>query len=124
MNLIDDFGLLFLLCLFITCFLFILFGLITVRKLRKNPATKNHLGVQFVHGWDILNVARALSLPKWLLEKHKNSAVSFLRADYQILHQHTSQFDRLLAKIFYGIYLLTGLFGFAAILLDYLGWLE
>ncbi len=36
---------------FITCILFVLFGQITVRKLRKNPETKNHLGVQFVHGW-------------------------------------------------------------------------
>jgi len=42
---------------FIAGFLFVLFGQITVRKLRKNPATKNELGVEFLSGWDIINVA-------------------------------------------------------------------
>lgn len=39
--------------------LYVAFGQITVRKLRKTPATKDKLGVEFASGWDILNVAGA-----------------------------------------------------------------
>ncbi len=49
---------------FIGCILFVIFGLVTVRKLRKNPETKHALGIEFASGWDILNVAGALSLSK------------------------------------------------------------
>ena len=47
--------------------LFIIFGQVTVRKFRKNPAMKHELGVEFLSGWDIFNVAQALSMPRSLL---------------------------------------------------------
>ena len=43
---------------FVVMLLYLLFGQITVRKLRKNPETKQSLGIEFVSGWDILNVAQ------------------------------------------------------------------
>ncbi|WP_236701395.1 hypothetical protein [Thalassomonas viridans] len=43
---------------------FVLFEQITVRKLRKNPKTKDVLGLEFMSGWDILNTAQALAMPK------------------------------------------------------------
>ena len=46
---------------FVACILFVIFGQVTVRKLRKNPETKHELGLEFAGGWDILNVAQALS---------------------------------------------------------------
>lgn len=52
------------------------FGQMTVRKLRKNPKTKDILGLEVISGWDIINVAQAFSLPRrWLLKIEK---VSFL----------------------------------------------
>lgn len=51
---------------FITSVLFVIFGQVTVRKLRKNPETRHELGIGFASGWDITNVAQALSLPEFL----------------------------------------------------------
>ncbi len=56
---------------FISAVLFVIFGQVTVRKLRKNPETKYELGIEFTSGWDILNVAQALSLPAVLEKKIK-----------------------------------------------------
>ncbi|MBL1259448.1 MAG: hypothetical protein COB33_002820 [Thiotrichaceae bacterium] len=50
--------------MFIACILFVILGQVTVRKLRKIPATKHELGIEFTSGWDILNVAQALSIPE------------------------------------------------------------
>jgi len=48
---------------FSSAILYVVFGQVTVRKLIKNPETKHELGVEFVSGWDIVNVAQALSIP-------------------------------------------------------------
>ena len=61
---------------FIAWILFVIFGQITVRKLRKNPETKHELGIEFVSGWDIFNVAQALSLPAALEKRLKNKKKS------------------------------------------------
>lgn len=95
------------LCL-IASILYIAFGQITVRKLRKNPDTKHSLGVVFASGWDILNVAGALSAPKWLRDRYKKSSLAFLAADADVIYQHTNRFDRVLARIFYGCFILAG----------------
>ena len=59
--------------------LFIMFGQITVRKLRKYPETINALGTEFASGWDIINVAQALAIPKsWARKIKKISIVSTL----------------------------------------------
>lgn len=89
---------------FICLVLYILFGQLTVRKLRKNPLTKNNLGIEFASGWDILNVAGALSTPRWLREKLEASSLSMFSANYQVLYEHTTIFDRILARIFWGFY--------------------
>ncbi len=88
----------------IAAILYVLLGQITVRKLRKNPDLKNKLGFEFVSGWDILNVAGALSTPRWLREKLSSSSLSGLSANYQLLHENTSKFDRVLARIFWFFY--------------------
>lgn len=93
---------------FITCILYVLFGQLTVRKLRKNPETKDQLGVEFAGGWDILNVAAALSRPKWLSNKYKNSRLSGLAANSSILYRNTTLFDRVLARIFWFSYVVSG----------------
>ena len=87
--------------LFLAMILFIVFGQVTMRKLRKNPKTKNELGLELASGWDILNVAGSLFWPKWLNKKLKNTPLSSLYADADILNKHVNLFDKLLAKVFY-----------------------
>ena len=53
--------------------LFVIFGQVTVRKLRKNPETRDRLGVSLVSGWDIVNVAGALALPRVITERKAKS---------------------------------------------------
>jgi hypothetical protein len=81
--------------------IYIIFGQVSVRKLRKNPITKKSLGLEFVSGWDIFNVAFSLSYPVWMREVAKKSPLSFLEADYDAIYPYTTRFDRALAKIVY-----------------------
>ncbi|MBN7820832.1 hypothetical protein J0A65_13215 [Bowmanella sp. Y57] len=93
---------------FITCILFVLFGQLTVRKLRKKPEVKDKLGIEFASGWDILNVASALCRPKWMDNRYKKSRLSGLAANAEVLYQHTTLFDRILARIFWYSYVMSG----------------
>lgn len=89
--------------IFFSMILFVLFGQITVRRLRKNPETKDSLGVSFASGWDILNVAQALTLPKHVTRRINNNSAGF-EADPDLLYKHTTVFDRVLARIFYVLF--------------------
>ena len=102
---------------FISCILFVIFGQVTVRKLRKNPETKHALGIEFASGLDILNVAQALSLPAALEKRLKNKE---FHANADLLYKHTTVFDRVLARVFYTLFVLSG---FALILLMILDWI-
>jgi len=97
------------LALLLTMVLFVLFGQVTVRKLRKNPETKLELGMELVSGWDILNVAQSLALPIKLVRKFRTTPLSFMSSDPDLLIQHTSKFDRILACVFYWTYVMTGI---------------
>ncbi len=87
---------------FIGCVLFVIFGQVTVRKLRKNPETRHELGIEFASGWDITNVAQALSLPKFLQKRVKNKA---FHANPDVLYKYTTVFDRVLARTFYWLWM-------------------
>ncbi len=105
MDLLEILVSLIMLFTFISAILFVIFGQVTVRKLRKNHETKDYLGVEFASGWDILNVAQALSIPKCIKEKFKQSKFSFFFADTDLIYKHTNKLDRFLARIFYFFYL-------------------
>lgn len=109
---------------FIVMLLYILFAQVTVKKLRKNPETKEHLGMEFVSGWGIINVAQALAMPSWIMRKFKKAKLSFLYANVDILTKHTNKFDRLLACAFYWLMMLSGLFMAFWALLDIIGLLD
>lgn len=68
----------------LSCFLYVLFGQITVRKLRKNPKTQSVLGANLISGWDIINVAEALACPEFLAENIRKSSLSFLYANSKV----------------------------------------
>lgn len=94
---------------FIALILYVIFGQVTVRKLRNNPNTKDALGIEFASGWDILNVAKAFAMPKGITKKWKKSAQSAFYADIDLLYKHTNKLDRILGAVFYWIYVFTGL---------------
>ncbi|MBI3561649.1 MAG: hypothetical protein HY080_08045 [Gammaproteobacteria bacterium] len=87
--------------------LFVVFGEYTVRRLRKKPELKDILGFEYVNGKDIINVGMALSFPRKLMRKARQSKLSFMFADADILYQHTSRVDRWLARIFTYSYFFT-----------------
>lgn len=79
----------------------VVFGQVTVRKLRRNPATRDGLGTQFVHGGDIVLVAQALTWPRRLQERAENGSLGFLVAKSQVLRAHTTALDRALGAACY-----------------------
>lgn len=93
---------------FIAAILYVAFGQITVRKLRKNPLTKDKLGFEYVSGWDIINVAQSLSIPRKLSKKLESTPLSFLYANSELLHSQTNKFDRMLGAVFYWTLTLSG----------------
>jgi len=69
----------FLICfLLLTMLLFVLFGQVTVRKLRKNPKTKHELGMEFTRDLDVLNIAQSLALPISLIKEFRTTPLSFI----------------------------------------------
>ena len=88
---------------------YVVFGQVTVRKLRKNPDTKEALGVEFASGWDIYNVAQALSLPKSLTRRLEGGPLSAMYARSECLRENTTAFDRVLAFLFYWLFTASGL---------------
>ncbi|CAG21174.1 hypothetical protein [Photobacterium profundum] len=75
--------------MFFACILYVAFGQITVRKLRKNPTTKDLLGVEYASGWDIINVAQALAFPRSWSRVLEKSPLSFMNANAAALFENT-----------------------------------
>jgi hypothetical protein len=110
--------------MFIAALVYVVFGQVTVRKLRKNPATRDNLGLEFASGWDILNVAGALSRPKWLSERVRKSTLACTAADERPLYAHTNKFDRFLARLLTTLSLGSVAAFFGLSLLNAIGWLD
>jgi hypothetical protein len=89
--------------LFMAMLTFLLFGQITLRRLRKNKKVKKLLGFDFVNGVDIFIVAFVLSIPRSWGRRIDSGPLSFFYANSEALYKHTSRFDRFLGRIFYGL---------------------
>lgn len=87
--------------LFIDLFLFLIFAWTTIRKLKKNPETKDALGFEFINGLSIFSVAQALSWPRSITQKTEKKTHSYMLANANLIHQHTNTFDKILARTFY-----------------------
>ncbi|MCQ3830861.1 hypothetical protein HXX02_15590 [Microbulbifer elongatus] len=87
--------------MFFSLFLYVIFGQVTVRKLRKNPETKRELGLEFASGWDILNVAQALATPRKFHKLLESGQLSFMHANSEIIAKNTNSFDKAIAIIFF-----------------------
>lgn len=111
--------------MFFACVLFVVFGQVTVRRLRKNPETRDHLGLEFASGWDILNVAQTLAIPRSWNKKMECSARSSLNASSDVIHQHTSKFDKVLGCIFFWSFASSGTLLILLVIFSKLGvWAE
>lgn len=106
---------------FFAAIFYVAFGQITVRKLRKNPITRDKLGIEYVSGWDIINAAQALSIPRALSKKLESTPLSFLYANSEILHDQTNVFDRVLGALFYWLLTLSGGMMICLAILDVVG---
>ncbi|WP_159820019.1 hypothetical protein [Colwellia sp. 20A7] len=106
---------------FFALIFYVVFGQVTVRKLRKNPKTKDALGSELASGWDILNVAKAMALPISWSKKFENSPLSFMYANSNVVLKHTNKLDRFLGILFFWLWLVSGSTMIFLILLKYLG---
>ena len=105
----------------LSAILYVVFGQITVRKLRKNPKTKNALGIEYASGWDMINVAQAFAFPKSWTRKVEKSKFSFMYTNATLLYENTTKFDQVLGCVFYWLLTLSGLSVTLLAFLDYLG---
>lgn len=101
--------------------MYVVFGQVTVRKLRKNPKTKNALGSELASGWDILNVAKALALPTSWSKKFENSPLAFMYANSSLIFKHTNKLDRFLGALFFWLWLVSGSAMIFLVVLKYIG---
>ncbi|WP_051687378.1 MULTISPECIES: hypothetical protein [Microbulbifer] len=98
--------------------LFVVFGQVTVKRLRKNPDTKDQLGLELVSGWDIFNAAQALATPRKFHKVLERGRLSSLNANSEVIRRNTNKFDRFLAIIFFWTFFISGTTMILAILLD------
>ena len=82
----------------ITGIFFVIFGEVTVRRLRKDPETKNCLGMEFVSGGNIVSVAQTLAWPRSLT---RGSGTFGLMPNAELMYSHTTKLDRFLGRLFY-----------------------
>ena len=106
---------------FLSMVLYVFFGQFTVKKLRKNPETRNSLGIEFASGWDIVNVAQALAIPRFLTKKLEQSPLASLYANSERLRKNTTRFDRILAATFYWVFTASGITLITLVVLNGLG---
>ncbi len=88
--------------------LYVVFGQVTERKLRRNPATRHCLGVELPYSGEIGNVAQAFGWPSWLQQRAERGGLSFMVAQSRILRQHTTRLDRALARACFWSVMLSG----------------
>lgn len=124
MTLSSKLGFLAFLLLFAAMVLFVVVGQVTVRRLRKNPEVRDALGAELSSGWDILNVAGALSRPKWFSEMMRRSPLSSMAADERVLYKHTNVIERILARMFFWSWVISALSLLLLAVLDQLGWID
>ena len=98
--------------------LFVVFGQTTVKRLRKNPDTKDQLGLELISGWDIFNAAQALATPQKFHKVLERGRLSSLNAKSEVLKKNTNKLDRFLAIIFFWTFFISGTTMTLAILLD------
>ena len=106
---------------FFSMVLYVIFGQLTVRRLRKKDELKDQLGVEFASGWDIINVAQAMALPKGWSEKLEESPISYLNANASLLRQYTTPLDKIIGALLFWVLSLSGFLWVCIVICNWLG---
>ncbi len=101
----------------ITFILFFVINIKTVRRLKKNPVTKGELGFHFFWGWYAITVSQALTFSKEWTTKRKKRSHGYMFANYNLMYQYTTPFEKILSKIFIllGLLSATSIFTFGVL---------
>ncbi len=90
------------------CFLFLIINIKTVRRLRKNPITKDEMGFHLFWGWYALNLSVALfASKKWMIKRRSHSD-GYLFANPDLMRQYTTLFEKAMCRtlVLLGIFML------------------
>jgi len=87
--------------------LFVVLALYTVRRLRRQPGVEDRLGVEFIRGWRVLNVAMAVSWPRRVLDYLDHYANPVAHFHAATIRAHTKPTDRLLGRACFAAHVLT-----------------
>ncbi len=102
------------LSLILTPVLFFIINLKTVRRLRKNPITKDELGLSLVWGWHAITVSEALLFSKEYTTKRRKRSHGYMFANYDLVYQYTTPFEKAICKLF----IILGVFSVLGILIS------
>ncbi len=80
--------------------LFFIINLKIVRRLRKNPITKDELGFHLFWGWYALNISEALFFSKKWMTKRRSRPHGYMFANFNLVHQYTTPFEKVICKLF------------------------
>ncbi len=80
--------------------LFFFINIKIVRRLKKNPITKDAMGFHLIWGWYALNISEALFFSREWVTKRRGCSHGFMFADYELIHQYTTPFEKLICKTF------------------------
>ncbi len=95
------------------CMLFFFINLTTVRRLRKNPITKDELGFHLFWGWYALNISEALFVSKKRMTKRRSHSDGYLFANPDLVRQYTMPFEKVICKLL----IILGLFSILGVLI-------
>jgi len=97
--------------LIIAWILFCIINIKTVRRLRKNPITKDELGFHLWWGWYALNIAEAIFFSKEWMAKRKKRSHGYLFANKDLVEQYTTPFEKIICKLMvsFGLFFLVGI---------------
>lgn len=94
-------GIAIVLCEGVCVISFLLLRLITVRRLLRDPRTRNRLGLDLYPGWQTLNVASTLSWTRAKGRYFDSRPLAVFRAHSETVYAHTNLLDRCLARACY-----------------------
>ena len=92
--------------------LFFIINIKTVRRLRKNPITRDELGFHLVWGWYAITISLTLFVSKERMAKRRSYSDGFLFANQDLVAQYTTPFDKAICKLFisFGLFFLACMF--------------
>lgn len=99
----------------ISAVLYVMFNLLTVRRLRRDPQIRLRLGIALFPGGETVGIARTLTWPRAWVRRTDRKASDAIRPDPEALYRHTHAGERYLARTCYGLQVFSALLIFAAV---------